>query len=260
MKLIFIRHGDPDYERDALTEKGKKEAELLSNIIEKFGIDEVYQSPLGRAQETAAFCLPKLKKDAVTYEWLREFNALFDPNKSESARKAYETELYTDRETGKYAKRIVWDVLPSYYAQHPEIFDPIKWRESELVMSSNMIKEYDWVTGEFEKILSSYGYDKCGRVFKVHDGNDKTIAFFCHFGVTCVLLSYIWGISPFTLLQYLAFAPTSVTEVATEERQKGVATFRTLRIGDISHLMLGGEEPSFSARFCEQFENEEERH
>ena len=29
MKIIMIRHGDPDYEHDSLTEKGKREADLL---------------------------------------------------------------------------------------------------------------------------------------------------------------------------------------------------------------------------------------
>ena len=30
MDLIIIRHGDPDYEHDTLTERGWKEAEILS--------------------------------------------------------------------------------------------------------------------------------------------------------------------------------------------------------------------------------------
>ena len=60
--------------------------------------------------------------------------------------------------------------------------------------------------------------------------------------------------------QYTALAPTSVTEVVSEEREKGIGTFRTLRAGEITHLRIGGEEPSFSARFCERFENEDERH
>ena len=29
MKLLLIRHGDPDYTHDSLTEKGQREAELL---------------------------------------------------------------------------------------------------------------------------------------------------------------------------------------------------------------------------------------
>ena len=33
MKLIFIRHGDPDYVRDGLTEKGRVEAKALADMI-----------------------------------------------------------------------------------------------------------------------------------------------------------------------------------------------------------------------------------
>ena len=74
------------------------------------------------------------------------------------------------------------------------------------------------------------------------------------------MLSRLWNVSPFVPLQFLATAPTSLTEVVTEEREKGIAAFRTLRIGDITHLTIGGEKPSFSARFCERYENEYERH
>ena len=99
-----------------------------------------------------------------------------------------------------------------------------------------------------------------GLTYKVVEGNEKTIAFFCHYGITSVLLSRLWNVSPFVPLQVTALAPTSVTVVASEERQKGIGIFRTLRVGDISHLVIGDEEPSFSARFCEKYENEDERH
>lgn len=61
-------------------------------------------------------------------------------------------------------------------------------------------------------------------------------------------------------LALLALAPTSVTEVVTEEREQGTAYFRGLKVGDISHLYAGGEEPSFAARFCETYSNKEQRH
>ena len=32
MRILMIRHGDPDYEHDSLTETGKKEAALLAEI------------------------------------------------------------------------------------------------------------------------------------------------------------------------------------------------------------------------------------
>lgn len=50
MKLIIIRHGDPDYSIDSLTEKGWKEAELLSNRIKNMNVKEFYVSPLGSGE------------------------------------------------------------------------------------------------------------------------------------------------------------------------------------------------------------------
>ncbi len=259
MRLLFIRHGDPDYVNDTLTEKGRREAQLLADRILDFNIDDVYQSPLGRAVATAGYSLDKLGKEAVTCDWLREFPAQFDPNVSESARKAFETELNLG-DDGRYSKRILWDILPSYLAEHPELLDKEAWRESELAKSSDMVEVYDRVVSSFDNLLKDYGYNRDGLIYRTREGNSKTLALFCHFGITAVLLSHLWNVSPFMPLQFLASAPTSVTEVVTEERQKGVVEFRTLRFGDISHLNIGGEEPSFSARFCERFENADERH
>ena len=89
MRLLFFRHGDPDYENDTITTKGHREAKLLSDIINEFNIDEVYVSPLGRAQDTAAYSCKVMEKTPVTLDWLREFPAVVDPNISEDVRRAY---------------------------------------------------------------------------------------------------------------------------------------------------------------------------
>ena len=60
MKILIIRHGDPDYTIDSLTEKGKTEAELLSDRISKMDIKKFYVSPLGRAKATADYTLKKM--------------------------------------------------------------------------------------------------------------------------------------------------------------------------------------------------------
>ena len=261
MRLLFFRHGDPDYVIDGLTDKGKIEAKLLADRIKSFGIDEVVQSPLGRAKDTASYSLKELGLPVTTFDWLMEFPALFDPNKaSEETRSAYKNELKKEADGDAFEKRIVWDMMPSYYASHLELFDRNSWKESELVRASNAVSVYNNVVENFDKFLEDHGYKRNGDIYQVTESSDKTIALFCHFGITCVMLSHLWNVSPFVPLQFLAMAPTSVTEVVSEEREKGIAIFRTLRVGDITHLMIGGEEPSFSARFCERFENEGERH
>ena len=53
MRILIIRHGDPDYQNDSLTEKGWREAELLRDRLTQLPIDAFYCSPLGRAKATA---------------------------------------------------------------------------------------------------------------------------------------------------------------------------------------------------------------
>ena len=53
MRMVFVRHGEPDYEKDCLTEIGKKQAEAAAERLEREGIAEIYASPMGRASETA---------------------------------------------------------------------------------------------------------------------------------------------------------------------------------------------------------------
>ncbi len=271
MRLVFIRHGDPDYDHDTLTKKGRREAALLAAWLkdtlpqQRGRIGAVFQSPLGRAQDTAAYVTEALAASGIcpevtTLDWLQEFQARFDPNLSETARTAYTNELKKDPGTGLYKKRILWDILPSYYGSHPEIFNMDCWRTSELVRCSDMAERYDEAVSSFDRLIAGHGYERDGCIYRVREGNDDILLFFCHFAISAVLLSHLWNISPFTALQFFAAAPTSVTEVVTEEREKGIACFRTLRYGDITHLGIGGEEPSFSARFCEMYENADERH
>ena len=69
MKLIFVRHGDPDYEHDSLTEKGFREAEILAERISKWNVTDFYTSPLGRAKATASCTLKKMNRTAEILEW-----------------------------------------------------------------------------------------------------------------------------------------------------------------------------------------------
>ena len=71
MRILIIRHGDPNYVNDTLTEKGWKEAGCLAEKLAEEKLDYIYVSPLGRAKDTASVTLKTLGKEAVEYEWLR---------------------------------------------------------------------------------------------------------------------------------------------------------------------------------------------
>ena len=46
MRILLIRHGDPDYEHDTLTEKGRREAELLARGHHRLRWEVVISLPL----------------------------------------------------------------------------------------------------------------------------------------------------------------------------------------------------------------------
>lgn len=73
MRILFIRHGDPDYANDTLTGKGRREAEALAERAEALDMGECYVSPLGRAQATAAYSLEKLGKRQRLWNGFRNF-------------------------------------------------------------------------------------------------------------------------------------------------------------------------------------------
>ena len=91
MRIILIRHGDPDYVHDTLTEKGKIEASLLAENVGYLGLEnaDFYVSPLGRAADTAGYVLRQLGKTAKTLDWLREFPAQIDVNGSPELQKIF---------------------------------------------------------------------------------------------------------------------------------------------------------------------------
>ena len=242
MKLVIVRHGDPDYSIDSLTEKGWKEAEYLSERLSKLEVKDFYVSPLGRAKDTASFTLKKMNRTATECDWLQEFNVLIDrPD-------------ITDR------KKILWDWLPQDWTQDERFYQYDHWFENERLQKADAKGYYDYVTGKFDQLLAEHGYVREGHYYRVTKANDDTLVFFCHFGLECVLLSHLMSVSPMVFWHGLCAAPSSVTTVNTEERREGIASFRVSAFGDISHLYVHGEPPAFAARFCEMYSNEDERH
>lgn len=241
MKLIIIRHGDPDYSVDSLTEKGWREAKLLSERISCMDVKEFYTSPLGRAKDTASVTLKKLNREAIVLPWLREFNAPI-------------IDEYTKKE------RIPWDFLPGDWTRIPEYYDNQLWHTVPVMKAGHVYDEALKVFQGIDEILKKHGYEREGNLYRVVNPNTDTIVLFCHFGVQCVILSHLLGISPVLLWHGFCAAPTSVTTLVTEERRKGIAYFRMSSFGDISHLYAAGEQPAFSARFCETYDNWDERH
>lgn len=241
MKILIIRHADPDYSIDSLTSKGWREAECLAEKLTKMRIDAFYTSTLGRAKDTASCTLKRLGREADgVYEWLKEFPSVIKRPDCKNS--------------------IAWDWLPQDWTVIDKFYHKDEWGEVETFVNGHVKEEYDRVVTEFDKLIEKHGYVREGNIYKAERANDDTIAIFCHFGSGCVLLSHLLGISPMVLWHGFCAAPSSVTTLTTEERREGIASFRMSSYGDVSHLYAMGEESAFAARFCEMYTNKDERH
>lgn len=238
MKVLIVRHGDPNYEIDSLTNKGWREAELLSNRIAQLDVTAFYLSPLGRAKDTASITLKKMNRTGEVLPWLREFQAPI-----------------IDELTGK--ERLPWDQLPENWTKIDGYYDCQQWYQQPAMQNGIVKQEAQWVYDGLDALLLKHGYQREGKIYRAIHSNRDTIVLFCHFGVECVILGYLLGISPMVLWHGFCAAPTSVTTITTEERREGIASFRVNSFGDISHLYVAGEEPAFAARFCETFDSKE---
>lgn len=241
MKLLIVRHGDPDYSIDSLTETGWIEAGLLADRLTKLDIKAFYCSPLGRARDTASPTLKKLGREAVICPWLREFA----PKVSKPC---------------NVGSTVSWDWLPQDWAIRDYFYDRNRWMDAPEFQAAQVGEAAKWVWDNLDELIARHGYVRDGNIYRAARPNEDTIVFFCHFGLECVLLSHLLGISPMPLWHGMCAAPTSVTTLITEERRSDIASFRMSAFGDISHLYAAGREPSFSARFCEMYTNNQERH
>ena len=273
MRLIFIRHGDPDYEKDNLTPKGKREVALLTKrIVSWKNITAFYQSPLGRAKATGEPALKELGRTATTYPWLREFhyNTKFPKNMKDKSLAGKDTTL--------------WDLYPEFYTSDPLFFDKDKWADSEFMQAGNIKKLYKEVCDGIDGLLASYDYKRNSsgyynvenpkvnpnwnpenpnvRYNLVSEKNEEeeiTLVFFCHLGIMFAIIAHLIGISPMQLWQGFFVAPTSITVLNTEERKKGEAMFRVERLGDTNHLTNGGEVISSSGYYADVLQEDNEK-
>ena len=233
MKIVIIRHAEPDYENNTLTDKGFREAKMLGEYYKNERVDYIYSSPLPRAKYTAeAFASGR----PIKYEdYLIEF---WHP-------------IYID---GK--ERHNWDFYPRDIENYPELVSH-DFLTSGFCKPIGMKEMYDEVIKEFDKTLEEHGYKREGSYYRVIKPNKDVVVFVCHLGMMSLLMSRLTGIPYTQIAQYFFVAPTGVTTYVSEEREKGIAQFRCREFGNLDHLRRKNEPHSKFGSFKETFDEED---
>ena len=222
MRIIFVRHGEPDYARDCLTEAGRLQAAAAAERLAGEGITEIYASPCGRARETASYTAARLGLTVTTLEYMRE---------------------------------ISWGGPGIPHDGHPwtlgdrmleEGFDfrAGDWRAHPFFRGNAATEHYRQIAERFDAFLEAHGYRHEGRRFRCAGGTDDTLALFSHGGSGACALAHLLALPFPYVASVMPYDFTSIITLAFPVNEGAYVFPRLELFNDCAHIHRGREKPA----------------
>jgi len=217
MRIIFVRHGHPNYERDCLTELGVKHASAAALRLKDEGIQQIFSSTCGRAYETASHLAEALDLPIVKCDFMREITwGGLDGE-----------ELPLNGHP--------WDTAERMVAEGQPLMDP-DWATGEIFRRNSVVKCVENIAHCTDEWLQSLGYTREGHYYRVTGTPPKTVAAFGHGGASTAILSHLFNL-PFPLV-CTTMGPdyTGITIVTLPDTPGALVTPRFQMLNDAKHI------------------------
>lgn len=218
MELLFIRHGQPEWDRDGrsidnpeLTEVGHRQAALLGEAFAGQTADRILVSPLIRAQQTAAPIIEALGIEPETHDWLAEISApVWQGTPAEVVQRIF-------AESRERPLEEQWDAIPGGES----------FRDFHTRVTTGLI--------EFLSSIDCYRFNGFPPLWQLENPGPRIIVV-AHSGTDAVCIGHLLGIDPvpWEWERFVAFhASVSVVrpmDIAAKH------SFSLFRFSDLSHL------------------------
>jgi len=227
MLFFYVRHGDPIYDPDSLTELGQKQADALAKRLALYGVDKIYASTSNRAQLTAKPTCELLKKDMALVDFANEIHA--------------GKEFMVD--TGDGVVRWLFDnpYFKALFSDRSMLALNERWYEHEKVKQYHFERGLDRIYEESDAFFRSLGYSHIrdtGR-YKVEKSNDERVALFAHQGFGVAFLSCLLDIPYPVYANHFDICHTGMTVINFQEID-GYAYPKVLTHSSDSHIYKEG--------------------
>jgi len=231
MYLYLIRHGDPNYELDCLTPRGKLQAQALAKRLQTAGITQVYSSPMGRAMETAQATCDLLSLPMTIEPWSHEIRRRH--MLSETFPNGEPMVLFKAQNT-RYLKDGAYDLPFS------QSMDAPGFREADIAPALQEIREGG------RDFLARLGYREENGIYRIENPSQERVALFCH---GCFLFTWISELLHIPL--HISWActghcHTGVTVLRFANNPDGYTAPRCLCMSDMSHLYAHGPDTNYN--------------
>ena len=224
MKIFFIRHGEPDYVHDCLTEAGKRQADGAARRLETEGIQSIFSSPNGRAMQTAQPLCGLLGLSMTVLPFMHEID-WGGENVPEGGHPWTLGSLLLTREN--------WCPTVENWEEHP-------------FFKNNIAREYVHSVGDaFDRFLLEHGYERDGNRYLCHTEKEETAAIFYHGGSGACVLSRLLNLPFPWVCAVMPYDFTSVTAI-TLDPAAGQHVFARLSLfNDCAHWKKNQVSPIF---------------
>ena len=222
MRIIFVRHGEPDYARDCLTDAGRRQAAAAAERLAAEGISEIYASPCGRAAETASYTAARLGLPVTTLDFMRE---------------------------------ITWGGAGIPHEGHPwtlgdmmlaEGFDfrAGDWRAHPFFDGNAATAHCETIAARFDAFLEGHGYRREGLRYLCRGGTDETIALFSHGGSGACALAHVLNLPFPYVASVLPYDFTSIIILDFPVNEGAYIFPRVELFNDCAHIRRGPGRPA----------------
>ena len=223
MLLYYVRHGDPIYHPDSLTELGEAQAKALVKRLTLYGLDKIYCSTSIRAQRTAKPTCDALKKEPVLLDWTNEhYTWLEFTFLNEKGERDW---FYCQDEYKVVFNSPEVRAMGNDWVNHP------CFANSDCAKGLKRVEENAYAF--LEELGFKYDSERCG--YKVLKKNSDRVALFAHEGFGKVFLSVVLGIPYPYIATSFGFGHSSVTVVYFDENKDFVYP-EVLQWSNDSHL------------------------
>ena len=219
MLLYIVRHGDPIYETDTLTERGFLQAEAVGKRMFDAKIDRIFTSPMGRAKDTAAPACRMLGLDYTVEPWAHEIeDDRLTPYPDGVLKSISVLPTHVFRENGNI------DLL------YDEAFDCTGIKETNMRHARDVIEEGG------RDFLERLGYREENGVYRILRNNEEKVALFCHAAFARAWLSSLLHIPLHIMWSSFQYTHTGVTVLEFKNNPSGFTAPSCLCFSDMSHL------------------------
>ena len=218
MKIIFVRHGHPNYENDCLTELGHLHAKAAAQRLKNERIDRMFSSSCGRAVETAAH-IAKVKgiSDVKQFDFMREID-------------------WGSVNGGPVFKDgHPWDTADNMVRNGVRVMDD-EWINSEGYKNNMVVQCVGHVCEGFDMWLKELGYEREGQYYRVKKDNPENILLASHAGSSSAAIAHILNL-PFPFV-CASIKPdfTAVTVISFDGREGELITPSIELMNDARHI------------------------